>query len=821
MTGTGVDPNSCGDITVVPPGRTHAARLGNSGTSAQAERLSYTFEVSEENALFVYDYAVVLQDPNHDESDQPRFEIRVLDSDGQLVSPQCGFYSVTAAANIEGFRSCGNIRYRAWTPVGIDLSDYIGRSVTIEFSTGDCDRGAHYGYAYIAGKCSPLKLDVEYCPANSNVAVISAPAGFTYKWASGETTRSISVVSPPEDFTTSCILTAVTGCQVTLSADIRSTSITPNFTASESCSGMEVQFTDLSVTNMGEFNGWEWDFGDGSPISTSSNPTHIFPGSGTYNVNLSVRTNTGCNAQFNKLVTVYPYPRAAFTSSTTCIGNETHFVNISPIPESISRWEWDFGDGTRNSQQWNTSHTYSAPGEYPVSLVLFSTNDICSDTFVLNQRVANVPVVSFQSSAACFGIPVEFTNTGSVQAGQSAWRFGDNSPVSYSRSPLHTYPAAGKYEVTLTETNEYGCFNSAKDTVEVLSHPRADFVATEVCYGLPTTFTSTSTPPALSSIASEVWDFSDNSISSVGSVIEHTYEQPGDYWVKLVVTGANSCRDSITRKIQVFPKPLLHFQAEREIGCSPFCVNITNLSGVGSGFVDKWYWEFSTGETSNEYVPHICVSNPHPYDVLNVHAKLKAVTNSGCTDSIYIENLFGVSPMPKAAFLQSSDSISILTPVVSFTDSSVGAISWIWNFDDPGNQMLSYLQSPEHEFSSIGEYEIRQIVFNNDFCADTAFGRVVIYPENYLFVPNSFTPDNDGINDTWQITGTGFKTFELIVADRWGQTVFKSNTPELPWNGTMNNSGSETIPGIYPYVIQVIDDLGETHQYRGFVRLIR
>src|SRR5690606_11921697 len=145
-----------------------------------------------------------------------------------------------------------------------------------------CDRGGHFGYAYLTGKCSPLKLDVAYCPANSNVAVITAPAGFTYKWASGETTRSISVNSPPEDFTTTCILTAVTGCQVTLSADIRSTVVIAGVSSSESCAGESVLFSDESVTNLGEFDEWDWEFGDGTKLSGEQNPVHPFPGAGIY-----------------------------------------------------------------------------------------------------------------------------------------------------------------------------------------------------------------------------------------------------------------------------------------------------------------------------------------------------------------------------------------------------------------------------------------------------------------------------------------------------------------------------------------------------------
>jgi len=207
MSGTSTDPVACDQISVVAPGYTTSARLGNSNVGAEAERLSYTYLVTAQNALFTYSYAVVFEDPGHSISEQPRFEIRVLNAGGQLVSPQCGFYQVTAAANISGFRDCGGVRYRAWTPVGIDLSAYVGQNITIEFSTGDCALGGHFGYAYIVGECNPLEIQVDYCPSNSDQAILTAPKGFDYLWSTGQTTQQITLNNPPNGAGYSCTLT--------------------------------------------------------------------------------------------------------------------------------------------------------------------------------------------------------------------------------------------------------------------------------------------------------------------------------------------------------------------------------------------------------------------------------------------------------------------------------------------------------------------------------------------------------------------------------------------------------------------------------------
>ncbi|MEO7082456.1 MAG: hypothetical protein ABIY71_13055, partial [Flavobacteriales bacterium] len=101
MSGPGTDPNTDGAIPVVAPGGgAYSARLGNRNTDAEAERLSYTINVDASNALFVYRYAVVLEDPSHDPSEQPRFEIRMFDQSGASID--CGVYNVYSTSGIPG-----------------------------------------------------------------------------------------------------------------------------------------------------------------------------------------------------------------------------------------------------------------------------------------------------------------------------------------------------------------------------------------------------------------------------------------------------------------------------------------------------------------------------------------------------------------------------------------------------------------------------------------------------------------------------------------------------------------------------------------------
>jgi hypothetical protein len=217
---TGIDPNTCGGLSTVYSGN-FSARLGNDNVGAQAEGLTFTFNVTPQSTLVQYAYAVVFEDPGHTDDEQPRFNSRVRLSDGSIIS--CTDYMVTAASNLPGFQSCPgidsqgdpvNIAWRDWSTVTVDLSAYIGQTVTLEFETGDCSLGGHFGYAYIDAGCAPSLLDMmpdTICVGET--VTLQAPLGYqSYLWTpGGQTTPSITV-SPSNDTVYQLNLVAFNGC---------------------------------------------------------------------------------------------------------------------------------------------------------------------------------------------------------------------------------------------------------------------------------------------------------------------------------------------------------------------------------------------------------------------------------------------------------------------------------------------------------------------------------------------------------------------------------------------------------------------------------
>ena len=203
--------------------------IKNTGASVEQQ-----FMVTPDNSLFTYYYAVVLEASNHDPSQQPTFRIDAVDQDGKRIL--CGEYLVVASDAILGFTKKGpfddqtnpsadqttEVLYKDWSPVFIDLTNHIGKSVTIRFTIMDCSDGAHFGYAYIDAVCQKLEITSKYEACNSNkITLYAPPGGKSYKWTIKGNTTSIEtkdslVVTPTSVTTYQCEIISVAGCNTIL-----------------------------------------------------------------------------------------------------------------------------------------------------------------------------------------------------------------------------------------------------------------------------------------------------------------------------------------------------------------------------------------------------------------------------------------------------------------------------------------------------------------------------------------------------------------------------------------------------------------------------
>ena len=253
-----------------PNGSGHSIRLGNNKTGAGAERVSYTFTVPPGANQYdlIFNYAVVLQNPKHADYQQPRFTVKTFDlTDNTYVA--CASFDFIAASNLPGFKlapplskSDTQVYYKGWTPSTINLKGYAGKQMRLEFTTNDCTKGGHFGYAYVDVNedCNSPVTGNTYCTGEKYLTFF-APGGFgNYTWYTGDLQKVINVgptlvVSPPPPDQTkyAVVLTPYNGlgCTDTLYTTVNKIPSGFTFTVPDTiyaCAGSTVNLAASAIT---------------------------------------------------------------------------------------------------------------------------------------------------------------------------------------------------------------------------------------------------------------------------------------------------------------------------------------------------------------------------------------------------------------------------------------------------------------------------------------------------------------------------------------------------------------------------------------------
>lgn len=812
--GTGTDPY--GGFPVVAPGGNYSLKLGNNSVNGEAELIEQTFTVSPSTTSFTYRYAVVLEDVGHLPNEQPYFRIEMKDAAGNTIP--CSYYNVAAGQNIPGFAvspTNPSVVYKPWTTVNVDLSNYVGQNVTIQFEVADCGYGGHFGYAYLDCSCVPFTLSQNATLCTGDQITLTAPAGAaSYSWSpGGQTTQSITVSQAGNYCAT---MTSVQGCQQILCTNIQ---VFPKPTAnfginSPNCS-LSAAFTDSSLNGVAT---WHWDFGDGD-TSNLQNPTHTYASGGLYNVELIVGTSAGCYDTLTLPLSPGGVPIAGFTDSLVCLSGV--FTDATVVTQgSVTGWQWDFGDpasGANNTSVFqNPSHNFTLPGTYNITLIATSSNG-CIDTIVQPIVVSTLLNANFSNTSVCEGLTTTFTDLSTSSSGTINtwnWDFGDNG-TSNLQNPTHQYTAAGTYVVLLTASTSTGCVGAITQNITVHPLPQPAFLDTNVCLNDPTVFTDQSTI-ASGSINTWAWNFGNGNGSNQQSPA-YTYPAAGTYTVTLVTTSAFGCVDSIAKQITVYPNPTAAFVADDVDGCAPHCVNFTNQSTVSSGIVSAWEWDFGdTSGVSNSQNPQHCFEDPTTYNVT-----LTAITNNGCTNTVTLNNYITAFPSPDANFEASTLVTTVHEPLIQFTDLSTGASQWQWSFGDGDTTVLSISDHPAHVFPDFGPgtYPVKLVVTSPNGCQDSMEVMVIIEADFSFYAPNAFTPNGDGKNEYFFGTGFGIDEYEMYIFDRWGNKIFYADNLNLLWDGKIN--GRLAQQDTYVWKVNLTDLYNKKHTFMGRVTLVR
>nr|MBA3704540.1 PKD domain-containing protein [Bacteroidota bacterium] len=747
------DPYTCNNVMTLPPGLPFCARLGNGGQGSwgdgvdwERDYLSYTMLVSPSNTLLTYKYAVVLQDPNKDVTNpphpnpiRPRFVVSILDAAGKPIDPKCAYLNVVVDSTVAGFRDCpyndliqagGNpvspsgTVYRAWTSVGVDLRQFIGQNITLQFETWDCGLGAHFGYAYVTARCDVFKLQAQVCTNNGSV-LLKAPEGFSYKWfPGGQTTKDINIFNANPGDTVYVEMTTLTGCKTTIGTRIYPTVIVANFKVNPTvvCLKDPISFNDSSSSHYTGNNSsvpivkWDWRFGDGTSISSTKNTTHTYATAGTFTVNLTITNANGCVDSIKKTVQVIPAPKANFVLADICVNSKVNFTDISQAvaPQVITNWIWTFKDDNTTSILQNASHLYTVPGVYTITLAVKTDKGCVNDTS-RTVKIWPLPKANFTAKEVCIGDTSLFFDK-SLPSDPAdnivnwVWNFGDNSALSSSKNCGHVYLKDGSYKVRLIVGTARGC---VKDTViDVVVHPtpKANFVANPVCKGSPITFQDKSTPVGI--INGWQWNFGDNNnnFSNLQNP-SHTYDSIKIYYPKLIIVSKYGCSDTIVIPVNIPPLPEISFDANKYEGCSPLCINFMDQSFTSSDPITKWDWTFGDGESSTKQSPPHCYLNPGIYTV-----SLTIQTANSCKQSKTWVGMIKVYPHPVANFDANPYETGESSPVINFDEKATGATVWRWTF---GDNQAALARDTSHTYKKAGKYTVWLYVKNQYGCVDS------------------------------------------------------------------------------------------------------
>ncbi len=628
-----------------PDGSNFAVRLGNTNIGAQAERISYTIRVPQNDSNFSikYNYAVVFQDPGHTTWSQPRFTARLFDSAANAYV-NCASFEYISTSNLPGFARSTvdtSVIYKPWSSVFISLRAYAGKTMYLEFTTADCVRRGHWGYAYVdventCGQSIGVQYDCNY----PNTTTLDAPPGFqNYNWWNQNYTTILAtgqhaVLNPGPAVNTTLWLEMIPfntfGCRDTLPVNI-SGGFTPSFTSSEtntSCAPHTFNFYNNNLPSVSA----TWNFGDGT-TATGDSVSHTYNTPGTFIVTMSVSLPSGCSGSVSDTI-VITQPTAAinYTGGSFCNNQNVQF-NVSA--SGATSYTWDFGDGIiLTTTNPTINHNYVNAGSYlPVLTVNYTGG--CQIRLIGPDsiHIENIVVdFSYNISRDCLSSSVNFVANSQSQFGITgyAWNFGDGT-TGNGETISHVYTRSGTYTVKLIVTGATGCKDSIVYPVRIfiLIPPVTRIIApASVCQGNPVTFFSNVNTQ--DSIVSINW-FTDNGNTATGDSATFSFNQNGTYNVTMITTSIYGCMDTAVKQIIVKPLPVLNLPADQSL-----CNGVRSIAVIFNSSVNGSVYSWTNNDPSiglassgNGNLPSFIAINTSN---ISVYANITVtVTAQGCS----------------------------------------------------------------------------------------------------------------------------------------------------------------------------------------------
>lgn len=807
----GNDPNLGALLQRVPPGGGNfACQLGSNSSSAGgiSHRISQTFTVTPANSVFIYKYAVILNNASpHSCSQQPFFNVSFKDCSGNPIP--CGQYNVTAIGSScsngdPTFQSSGTWAYKNWTTNAFDLTSYIGQCVSLEFTVGGCiiSQAGHGAYAYIDADCKAMTLnlngtDIPVGQTNNAICgsattnTLCAPPGFNYNWSGpGVTGQTGQCVTASSNGTYSVTL-GIAGTTCSFSPVLYSTfntSPNPTVTASVTQPICILPAGTASISATGGTGPYTYTW---TPAAPSNSVNTNLPAGTSYTV--LAEDSNGCLGTTTFSVDPYP-PAPDYTLNVnpsynlSCVTPSTTITFTNTNSNTSANWTGPLGAIT------NSNVVVTSPGVYTYTAI--NTVSTCSLTGTINIiSDVNMPSATFASTCNVNTVTLTATPSSTYNV---AW-LEPTSPVNTLGNPAIS-SAIGIFTLTVTNPDN-GCVQTYTTLTSVPLVGIASTPTTNLLTCINTTIQANGT--ASPTGANIVWNNGTSTVTTNPLPIT----ADGTY----TVTATNSLGCSSQSVITVSTNTVVDVSinpSSTMISCATGSVTLNANSSVGGPYAYSWMPSTPTA-TGTSYV----ATSANTYSVVALN------TANGCTtiatQAINMESI-------NASF-NASVYDGLMPLPVTFTNTSIGTnpvgTNYTWNFGD-GLSLASNDTTVNHLYNQDGLFPVI-LTATNGFCVDTAMRYIKVDIISMFEVPNVFTPNGDGTNDVFTFKAINMGEIHVIIYDRWGLKMFESTaTGNVQWDGK-NKGGSTVTDGTYFYIIKASGLDGKEYDLKGTINVFQ
>ncbi len=520
-------------------------------------------------------------------------------------------------------------------------------------------------------------------------------------------------------------------------------------------------------------------------------------------------------------VTISVVPAFGFagvqTHDATCNGDSDGWSYIMPFGLAGPPWTFTLSNtgGVVSTMTAMGGDTITAIpyGNYTVTLAepLGCEHDT---TIFIDQPAAMTVTATDTTICLSTSAVIGAQATGGNGSYSYAWNSGliGNGP--------HTVAPAVTTDYQVVATDFLGCTSPA-DLATVTVHPPLSVAASgpdSICISAAATLNAA---PSGGNGGPYTLLWEEVGVGPVGSGTSITVA-PGNASTWYEVTLTDNCGSpAVQDQIQLlwYPAPKPDFTADPLEDCFPVDITFTNTTDpadVGPGCA----WDFGDGFTG------IGIAGAsHTYTAVGCYDVTLTVTSlEGCVGDTTFPQYVCARPYPVADFDWAPLSANVLDPVIHFNNTSQYDVSWAWSFGPLAEPDSAFEPNPTVTFPETdeAEYPVWLHVTNQYGCPDSIMRWVLIEGVFFIYVPNAFTPDGDGVNEFFGPQGQGIKDAEyrLSVFDRWGQPIFVTSDPNEPWDGTLG--GDPAMAGVYAWKLEVVDRYREiSKEILGHVTLVR